>query len=201
MKEKELLDAQKEKLKKAWTPEIEKSFGLTGMLKFTWPRLWLGTCCDKFIVIFNFFLVIMVKATSVLVPLVIKEVIDSIICDRKTDSTCPSVNDTYWLIGLYAGVKFASDFVNYIREIPYANMAAKAEISIAHDVYDHVQRQCLAFHLNRETGKIIRMVSRGSQSFASVLRMLVFNLTPILLEIIFVLIIFGSLFSWKFLLL
>jgi ABC-type transport system involved in Fe-S cluster assembly fused permease/ATPase subunit len=36
--------------------------------------------------------------------------------------------------------KFGADFINNIREIPYANMAAAAEISIAHDVYDHVQR-------------------------------------------------------------
>lgn len=55
-----------------------------------------------------------------------------------------------------------ADFLGYVREIPFANMGAIAEISIAYDVYDHVQRQCLAFHLGRETGKIIRVVSRGS---------------------------------------
>jgi ABC-type transport system involved in Fe-S cluster assembly fused permease/ATPase subunit len=59
-------------------------------------------------------------------------------------------------------------------------MAAVAEISIAHDVYDHVQRQSLAFHLSRETGKIIRIVSKGSQSFSAILRMIWFNLAPIL---------------------
>lgn len=66
------------------------------------------------------------------------------------------------MIIAYAMTKFGADFINNIREIPYANMAAAAEISIAHDVYDHVQRQSLAFHLGRETGKIIRMVSKGS---------------------------------------
>ena len=94
-----------------------------------------------------------------------------------------------------------SDLLNYLREIPYATMSALAEISIAHDVYDHVQRQSLAFHLGRETGKIIRIVSRGSQSFASVLRMISFNLVPLQIEICLVLIIFGTLFDWRFLLL
>lgn len=28
--------------------------------------------------------------------------------------------------------------LNYTREIPFANMGAVAEISIAYDVYDHV---------------------------------------------------------------
>ena len=78
-------------------------------------------------------------------------------------------------------------------------MAATAEISIAHDVYDHVQRQSLAFHLGRETGKIIRIVSRGSQSFSSILRMVWYNFVPILAEILFTLIVFGTIFSWQFL--
>ena len=75
-------------------------------------------------------------------------------------------------------------------------MAANAEISIAHDVYDHVQRQSLAFHLGRETGKIIRIVSKGSSSFASVLRLGAFNLIPILIEIVLTLVIYFTLFSW-----
>jgi ATP-binding cassette subfamily B protein len=52
--------------------------------------------------------------------------------------------------------------------------------------------------LSRETGKIIRIVSKGSQSFATVLRMGVFNLLPIIVEIVMTLTIFASLFSWEF---
>ena len=85
-----------------------------------------------------------------------------------------------------------------MREIPYATMAAQAEISIAHDVYDHVQRQSLAFHLSRETGKIIRIVSKGATSFASVLRMFTFTLIPISVEVTMVIVIFVTLFSWEF---
>jgi ATP-binding cassette, subfamily B, heavy metal transporter len=203
------LDAKKKKSMDAWGNTGEsKSFGLTGMLKFTFPRLWKGGCYQKFIVMFNIAMVFILKAVAVLVPLVFKEVIDSIICEeekldesdsfflRSADSGCPTEQETYTIIGLYAVVKFAADFLNYIREVPYANMAAVAEISIAHDVYDHIQRQCLAFHLGRETGKIIRIVSKGAQSFSSILRMIWFNLCPIIVEVVMVLIVFGSLFSW-----
>lgn len=74
-------------------------------------------------------------------PLLLREAIDAIICDRsEEDNECVSEQQTYILIILYAMTKFGGDLVNNIREIPYANMAAAAEISIAHDVYDHVQR-------------------------------------------------------------
>lgn len=45
---------------------------------------------------------------------------------------------------------------------------------------------------------MIRMVSRGSQGFERVLRMLTFNIVPIFIEIAMVLIIYVVLFSWQF---
>ena len=202
-REKEEAAAKKKKSMDAWGETGEKKeFGLTGMLAFTFPRLWLGGCWRKFIVLFNFFMVLAVKGAQVTIPIILKYAVDAIICDEETfPNGCPSQQETYMLIIGYAVLKFAGDFLNNIREIPYANMAATAEISIAHDVYDHAQRQCLAFHLSRETGKIIRIVSKGSQSFATVLRMGTFNLLPIIVEIVMTLTIFATLFSWEFFLL
>ena len=48
---------------------------------------------------------------------------------------------------------------------------------------DHIQRQSLAFHLHRETGKILRVVSRGAQAFSTVIRVLLFQFAPIFLDI------------------
>jgi ATP-binding cassette subfamily B protein len=102
---------------------------------------------------------------------------------------------------IYISVRFLAEFIANIREIPFADMAAVAEVSIAYDVYDHVQRQSLAFHLGRETGKILRIVSKGSQQFTQILRQLWFQLAAIFLELSMVIIIFGALFSWEFLVL
>ena len=55
-----------------------------------------------------------------------------------------------------------------------------------------MQRLSLAYHLSRQTGKIIRMVSRGSQSFASIVRMLIFNILPLIVEVVMVLIVFAT---------
>ena len=88
---------------------------------------------------------------------------------------------------MYCVVRFAADFVNNIREIPFANVSASAEIYIAHMVYTHVQNQSLAFHLSRETGKVIRTVSRGSQSFSMILRMALFQILPLIVELCLVL--------------
>lgn len=57
-----------------------KSYGIKGMLKFTFPRLWRGSVFNKFLFVLNFVLVFLVKAVNVFVPIVLKEVIDSIVC-------------------------------------------------------------------------------------------------------------------------
>lgn len=152
---KEVDKAAEAKLKSmnAWGETGEKkSFGLTGFAKFTFPRLWVGGCWRKFLVILNILIMLLLKVSSIFIPLLLKEVVDAITCEadavkttdkfllREESYGCPSEQETYILIGIYAVVKFLNDFINYIREIPYANMAALAEISIAHDVYDHVQR-------------------------------------------------------------
>mmetsp|Transcript_14338 Transcript_14338/g.24413 ORF Transcript_14338/g.24413 Transcript_14338/m.24413 type:complete len:327 (-) Transcript_14338:1052-2032(-) len=179
---------------------VEKNFGIRGFIKFTIPRVWIGGFYKKFLVIFNLLLIFANKGANVLVPICLKFAVDAITCSDGV-SQCPTNQETYLLIGLYALCKFAADFLNYIRELPYARLAATAEISIAHDVYDHVQRQSLAFHLSRETGKIIRIVSKGASSFSQVLRLGTFTLIPIVTEITLTLVIYLTLFSWKFCLL
>jgi hypothetical protein len=59
----------------------DKHFGLVGMFKFTWPRLWRGTNWMKFVVVLNFIVIFFLKLTAVFIPLLLKEVIDAITCD------------------------------------------------------------------------------------------------------------------------
>jgi ABC-type bacteriocin/lantibiotic exporter with double-glycine peptidase domain len=80
----------------------------------------------------------------------------------------------YLVIGIYALTKFLSDFCNNFREIIFASVSANCEVYIARRVFKHVQDQGLAFHLNRETGRVIRICSKGSQSFSMILKMLLF---------------------------
>lgn len=99
------------------------------------------------------FVTIVLKLITVLAPILFKEIVDSILCDDNTikskrhwllrskeTTTCPHEYEINVLIGLYVISKFMVEAIKATREIPYANMAALAEISITHDVYNHVQR-------------------------------------------------------------
>jgi len=67
----------------------EKTFGLIGCVAFTIPRVWRGSCKQKMIVLFNFFLVFVSKAIQTANPLFLMKAINGIVCNPKKD-VCPS---------------------------------------------------------------------------------------------------------------
>lgn len=64
------------------------------------------------------------KATNVVGPLLLKQVIDAMTCAPTADAECPDAQSVYVLIGVYAAFKLLYDLLNNLREIPYAAMAA-----------------------------------------------------------------------------
>lgn len=128
------------------------------------------------------------KVLNVCHPIILKFAIDALVAGDQI----------YYLVILYCVVKFAADLVNNLRETSFAKVSANAEVYIADKVYNHIQNQSLAFHLKRETGKIIRICSRGSQSFSQILRHTIFNIGPLFLELLLVVLIIGFFFPYWF---
>lgn len=182
------------------------------MCRIMVDRIWRGGLYDKSIAILNIVIIFLVKGSNTLVPLALKEVVDAMVCDESalpSDSSfflnsseggCPEESDVYLMIFIYIFLKFLSQFFFYIREVPFATMSASAELSISNEVFNHVQSQSLAFHLNRATGKVITIVSRGASQFTAIVRLLNFNLIPLTVELLMVLLVFATLFSYAFML-
>lgn len=159
--------------------------------RFTLPYLWAGGFWIRVQTVVTFILLIVSRLLNVTHPLILKYAIDAI---QAGDGS----SNIYFLVAMYAIVRFLADFVNNAREIPFANVSASAEIHIAHKVYSHTQNQSLAYHLSRETGKVVRIVSRGSQSFASILRIVIFSLLPLAIELVLVLGVIAALYPLVF---
>ena len=87
------------------------------------------------------FLMLVSKSLIVTYPFFLKLAIDGITCDPilNPEVMCASSNEIYLYIGMYGGIKFSADFINYIRELPFANVMASAECHIANMVYKHTQ--------------------------------------------------------------
>jgi len=70
-----------------------------------------------------------------------------------------------------------------LRNAIFATVAQKAIRKMARQVFQHLHRLDMSFHLNRQTGALSRVIDRGSRSINFVLNSLVFNIVPTALEI------------------
>ena len=79
-----------------------------------------------------------------------------------------------------------------LRNTIFARVAQRAIRQVSRDVYRHLLHLDHAFHLDRATGSVQRVMDRGSRSINFVLSSLVFNVVPTALEIALVTGIFAS---------
>ena len=52
-------------------------------------------------------------------------------------------------------------------------------------LFKHILNLSLNFHLQRETGKLLRIVNKGSASFGDLVRMIVLQFLPLMFLVIF----------------
>lgn len=65
----------------------------------------------------------------------------------------------------------------------FASVAQKAIRKVARNVFDHLLRLDLNFHLTRQTGGLTRAIDRGTKGISFLLTSMVFHVVPTALEI------------------
>lgn len=132
------------------------------------------------------------KFASVSVPLVLKEIIDSL---SKTQAAL--VLPLTLIIG-YGLLRFASTTFADLRDVVFAKVTQRAMRRVSLVVFEHLHALSLRFHLERQTGGITRDIERGSKAISSLVGFLLFRITPTVLEILMVAVILFVTLDWVF---
>ncbi|MEM7570025.1 MAG: ABC transporter ATP-binding protein/permease, partial [Pseudomonadota bacterium] len=132
------------------------------------------------------------KAITLVVPFFYRDAIDALSAEAS-----PAVLTGVALIGAYGLARFAATAFNYLRDAVYVRVGQRAVRAIGLDVFKHLHRLSLRFHLERRTGGLTRAVERGTKSIDTMLYFLVFNILPTFIELAAVGIIFGLEFGWE----
>lgn len=83
------------------------------------------------------------------------------------------------------GFKVGDSVVQGLKDMAFSEFSAQNEQDIATLLFRHVMGLGMDFHLKKETGKIIRVVSLGSESFSNLVRIVFFMFLPLILLISF----------------
>lgn len=70
-----------------------------------------------------------------------------------------------------------------LRNAVFASVAQKAIRRVAANVFEHLLRLDLNFHLSRQTGGLTRAIDRGTKGISFLLTSMVFHIIPTALEI------------------
>lgn len=72
----------------------------------------------------------------------------------------------------------ASNLFNCLRNMSYSVVSSDATKRFGVDMFDHLQCLSLAFHLQRKTGEVTKVMDRGIQSIDSISNTVLFTLLP-----------------------
>ena len=117
------------------------------------------------------------KVANVGVPLVLKEVVDSL--DKPKAMLVLPV----FLLLAYGTLRFANSLFGELRDVVFAKVLQRSIRRVALKVFRHLHALSLRFHLERQTGGMSRDIERGTAGIRFLLNFMIFNILPTILEI------------------
>ena len=129
--------------------------------------------------------VLLAKAVTLLMPFAYKAAVD-----RMAPGLEPAAGLAMALVVAYAGARFGGVLFDNLRNAIFEKVGQEAGRRLSDDVFVHLHRLSLRFHLDRRTGAVTKIVERGTKSIDTMLYFLLFNIAPTVLELVAVCAIF-----------
>ncbi len=120
------------------------------------------------------------KVASVGLPFILKYIVDDL---DKADELATLIAVPLALLIAYGAVRFSSVLFGELRDTIFGRVTERSMRRIGLKVFRHLHSLDLDFHLNRRTGGLARDIERGTTGISFLLRFMVFNIVPTLLEI------------------
>ncbi len=172
-------------LKDSAAPKRRSEWRALGMLL---PYLWEF----RFRVAVALAFLIGAKLANVGVPLILKEVVDSL--DAQTAVLVLPLA----LLAAYGILRFSTTLFAELRDLVFVRVTQRAIRRVALTVFRYMHSLSLRFHLERQTGGVSRDIERGTRGISTLLSYMLFSIIPVLLEFGLVAAILLAKFDWRF---
>ena len=175
---------------KSFSTENSSESGRTDLktIRKILPFLWPGSTPLRLRVISAMTFLLFAKALNVLVPIILKEIIDDLNSNLNLIASIPVA-----LVLAYGATRLLSQIFNELRDAIFTRVAQRAVRLAGRGTFNHLHRLSVKFHLNRKTGGVSRAIERGTKGIEFLLRFLLFNVLPTVIEVLLV-----SAILWKF---
>ena len=163
---------------------------LRKLLPYLWRYRWRVAAALGFM--------IAAKAANVSVPLLLKQLVDSLALQPGSAAALMVV--PVGLLLAYAGLRFSTTLFTELRELVFAKATEGTARSISLQVFRHLHALSLRFHLERQTGGMTRDIERGTRAVHSLISYSLYSIVPTIIEVAMVLTVlavkFDAMFVW-----
>jgi len=139
-------------------------------------------------IILSLALILSSKVATLLVPIVLKGLVDDLNLDRAL-LVLP-----LGLLLAYGASRIGVTLFTESRQVVFARVMARSSRQIAVKVFRHLHDLSLRFHLDRRTGGVARDLERGSTAVADLLDWTLYTIVPTAVEVLLV----TAFLLWKY---
>jgi ATP-binding cassette subfamily B protein len=177
---------------------------LTATLVHLWPFIWPSDRADlKTRVVWSMGLLLVAKAATLVVPFTFKWATDAL-SGTGSAPVAPS-NWMFWLIASpiamtasYGLFRVLMAVFTQWRDGIFASVAMHAVRKLAYLTFVHMHELSLRFHLERKTGGLTRVLERGREGIEVIVRMVILQAAPTVVELALVMGVLFWQFDWRY---
>jgi ATP-binding cassette, subfamily B, heavy metal transporter len=178
-------------------------------LAHLWPYIWPSERPDlQRRVVASLVLLVVAKLATLAVPFAFKFATDSLATSTAggEGGTAGAGWGTFgWVMAApllltigYGASRILMAVLTQARDGLFARVAMYAVRRLALVTFEHIHRLSLRFHLERKTGGMTRVLERGRNAIETIVRMLVLQLAPTLLEVVLIGAVLFYQFDWRY---
>ena len=174
------------------------------IVRALWPYIWPSYRRDlKLRVGFSMVLLLAAKLATIAVPFTFKWATDAL-----TGQASAPVAPSSWMVWVlaapilmtlaYGGMRILMALLTQARDGIFAKVAMNAVRRLAYRTFEHMHELSLRFHLERKTGGLTRVLERGRNAIETIVRMVIMQLVPTILELGLVIAVLLYQFDWRY---
>jgi ATP-binding cassette, subfamily B, heavy metal transporter len=179
---------------------------LPGTIVHLWPYIWPSDRADlKLRVLGALVMLLIAKLATIAVPFTFKWAIDAL----AGHGSAPVVVSEWltWALAApvamtiaYGGMRIVMASLTQLRDGLFAKVAMHAVRRLAFRTFVHMHELSLRFHLERKTGGLTRVLERGRNAIETIVRMVIMQLSPTIIELALIVGVLMWKFDWRYVL-
>ena len=169
-----------------------------------WPYIWPTDRADlKARIVVAVVLLLGAKLATMVVPFTFKWATDAL-----AGVSNGSAGDSEWLLWVlaapialtvaYGGMRILMAALTQLRDGMFAKVAMHAVRRLAFRTFVHMHELSLRFHLERKTGGLTRVLERGRNAIETIVRMVILQLAPTIVELAMIVAVLMWQFDWRY---